>query len=1182
MRTFNDKRRNLWTYSFCMTIAAVLMVLWTVPTFAQSIEKKISVECDNESLANALKKVEKASGFKILFTYDEVQSYKVNISAKKQPVGKVLQMVLRNTPLKYTVKGKFISVSLAQQFQRSGKGKTRHITGNVQDNHNEPLIGATVRIAGEGIGTLTDANGNFILDIPLGTDLLDISYIGMETKTIDVRSKSIFHVILEESQHLLKEVVVTGYQTLKKENATGAYQKITSKDMEERYTTNIVSNLEGKVPGLVSYKNGKNGDGESTLTIRGIGSFQAKTNPLVVVDGLPIEGGIESINPYEIESITILKDAAAASIYGARASNGVIVVVSKKAVSEKLSVSFNADLDISECQNFDNYHWLNSSQVLNLEKYNFDYIMNNEVGKSTLEGMYALYGELFSPAMQLMMNHYLGTVTDDDYKAQMDTWRRKDYRKEWRNLMLCNKVVQQYNLALRTKGRYLSSSIAIDYKNDNTGNKRQYDKTLVLSYRGDLTVTKWLNFALGLNLNSERSKQHADMYGYSAQNAFQPYLTMYNDDGSLKAMRAMVGLNNPALQDTSLGLKSEDYNLVTESKMNFNKMRTTNIRTFVHANINILPELNLSGQFQYEDNYTKGETYYEPDSYDMRNTYNLFSSQKIHYFPEGGLLNLKTSEGSYYTFRLQANYEKIFAKKHAVEIAAGLEYRQTLVRNVGSDLLGYDDRTQTNSNTKVNFDLMRNLQSSDLGTLYSPTGSQFDDDFYTKEVLHRFHSYYFTGNYTYDSRYSASLSYRVDKTDLFGADPKFRGRPLWSAGLSWNIQNEKFMKLQNWIDVLKLRASYGLTGNIDSSVSSFLTASISTNYVTGDKVGTVNTPPNDHLRWEKTASWNIGVDYSIFNSRLNGSIDWYYKRSSDLLTLTDIDPTRGWVSLNINNGKAVNKGLELQLDAILMQPKSNCLGISVLAGFAYNENKVVAIDHIDDAGYSNLTTLHKGHPVNSLYSVAYGGLTTDENGDQQVQWKKADGTLRTTSIYDNEFEPADVIFSGALDPKYTFSLTPQITYKGFSLSAMLSYYGGHFMRANAEEWSHSGSFTGFSGSENVSYLNYWNSSNKNAYLANGYAANNMLLSSSELAYMDRLVVHADYMKLRNIVLGYNFPASFCQKLGVENIRLRVQMNNIVTWVRNSAGVDPEAVNPYTGTTLNKTPKSYTMSLSVNF
>ncbi len=922
--------------------------------YAQNAAKKVSLTCKEMPLSEALTQIERQSDYKLNFNYDELSQFRVTANIKKKTMIEAVNVLLTNLPFKASVNGKFINITRVRTIIQKNKNQSRstrgNVTGQVLDIDGTPLIGATVRLKGTNEGVLTDINGNFSVSVDESNPVLLFSYIGKKNLELSTRVGHKISITLEDAVNALNDVVVTGYQTLKRENATGAYQKITSKDMEERYTTDIVSNLEGKVPGLVSYKNGKNGSGESTLTIRGVGSFQAKTNPLVVVDGLPIEGGIETINPYEIESITVLKDAAAASIYGARASNGVIVVVTKKAVSEKLSVSFNADLDISERQNFDNYHWLSSSQVLDLEKYNFDYTMNNEIGKQTLEGLYSFYGDLFTPAIQLMMNHYLGSVSDADYNAQIEKWRTNNYRKEWQNLMLRNKVVQQYNLALRTKGRYLSSSIAVNYKSDNTGYQRQYDNILSVNYRGDLTIVKWLNFALGLNLNTERSKQHIDMYGYSGQNAFQPYLSMYNDDGTLRAMRAMVGLNTPSLQNPSLGLKSEDFNLMTDSKMNYDRTRTTNIRSFVHANVNILPELNVSAQFQYEDNYSKGEAYYEPNSYDMRSTYNYFTSQGVHYFPEGGLLNLKTTEGTFYTFRLQANYEKTFVEKHAVELAAGLEYRQTLTRSTSSDLMGYDDRTQTNCNTTVNFDLMRNLQSSDLGDLYRPNGAQFDGDFYTKEILHRFHSFYFTGNYTYDSRYSASLSYRVDKTDLFGADPKFRGRPLWSAGLSWNIQNENFMKPLTWIDALKLRASYGLTGNIDSSVSSFLTAAISTNYITGSKEGTLNTPPNDQLRWEKTASWNVGLDYSLFKSRLNGSIDWYYKRSSDLLTLTDIDPTRGWTSLTINNGKATNRGLELQVNAVLIQPKGNELGLNISAGLAYNDNKVTAIDHTDDAG----------------------------------------------------------------------------------------------------------------------------------------------------------------------------------------------------------------------------------------
>lgn len=325
--------------------------------------------------------------------------------------------------------------------------------------------------------------------------------------------------------------------------------------------------------------------------------------------------------------------------------------------------------------------------------------------------------------------------------------------------------------------------------------------------------------------------------------------------------------------------------------------------------MNILPVFNVSAQFQYEDIYYKSERYLEKDSYDMRHLYNLFTSEGVHYIPEGGMLNLNTENGAYYTFRTQGNYTQTFSGKHDVEAFAGFEYRQTRMRTTSSLLLGYDDQTQTNLTSMLNFDAIRLLESSDLGTDYSPAGSSpvnsyMGGGFNTSETLHRFYSLYFTGNYTYDKRYSASFSYRVDKADLFGADPEFRGRPLWSAGLSWNLNNESFMKPLAWLDVLKLRASYGLTGNIDSSVSSFLTANIGINEITGSKKATLNTPPNDQLRWEKTASWNAGVDFSFFRNRLSGSLDWYRKYSTDLLSVTDLDPTTGWSSLH-DGGTAI-------------------------------------------------------------------------------------------------------------------------------------------------------------------------------------------------------------------------------------------------------------------------------------
>ncbi len=1047
---------------------------------------------------------------------------------------------------------------------------------------------------------------------------VSFSYIGMKDKVVkacNIKGINV-NITLQTNEIMMNDILVTGYQNIKRKNATGSYQTITAKDMDERYTGDIVSNLEGKVPGLVSYKNGSNGDGESTLSIRGIGSFQAKTNPLVVVDGLPIEGSIETVNPYDIENITVLKDAAAASIYGARASNGVIVITTKKAQKEKVDIDFNADLCISEKNNYDNYRWANAAEVIQLEQNNFNYMKSAEDQSAfnTLQQNYINKKIALSPISRLLMDNYMGVLSDTDLQQQLSTLSKNNYRKEWQDAYERTQITHQYNLAIRTNGKSLNSSIVLNYKGDNNGMVKEHNNALSFSYKGLLKATPWLNLTFGANILSERSKTHISN-SWNDINSFMPYQSMYNADGSLARMEADTYLGEESLQNPEYGFKDASYNPLEEVNMNFNNTRRTNIRSFIHADFTILPEWKASAQFQYEDIYYKNDAYREGKSYYMRNLYNLYTgttsqpgggdddddddddyedyslyaldSAVKHYIPDGGMLSTTTEEGAYYTFRLQTDYNKTFAGKHEVSALAGFEYRQTHYKTNSNLLMGYDDQTQTNNQGLMNFGELVDVDGniSALGPNYNMYGAPTGSDFSTSDVLHRFYSLYFTGSYVYDSRYSASVSCRLDKADLFGTDPKFRGRPLWSAGISWNAHNESFMKDIKWLNVLKLRASYGLTGNIDQSVSSYLTAKIGVNEINGKRVATLNTPPNEQLRWEKTSSFNLGIDFAVLGNRLSGSLDIYNKRGSDLLTITDLDPTTGWNQLTINNGKATNKGVELQLNGIILPAKSrNDLGINASFNLAYNKNKITHVTHKAASGEEALrsSTLHEGYPIHSLFSYQFAGMNVDGN-TQSFSWRGADGEIHTSDITSGEFTVNDIVYSGGLDPKVTANFMPEITYRGFTLSAMFAYYGGHYMRAKVNDWGTLGRIGGYDNIDGVipsAYLNYWNTSDKTQYPANGYLGTTNVTGNPQ--YMDSNVVPADYMKLRNIVLGYNFSQSLCHKLGINQLRLRFQMNNLATWTRNKWDIDPEANDPISGSDLKKTPRSYTMSLYVNF
>jgi len=1164
----------------------LLMLLSILTTYAQ----RISVSYEKEPLVQVFFDLKSKTGYDFIYQKKTLEEAPlVTLEMENVTLQEVLDRLLYRTNLDYDIVKEGVVIHPRQRKQVQFD---RYIKGIVVDENGEALPGANVRLKGTNLGAICDANGNFTLHVDNTNSILIFSNVGMKEKEFLVTSKTSSFVTIEmvTDVKLMGKVLITGYQKIKRENATGAYQVITAEDMDQSYNSNIVNHLEGKVAGMLSYRTKlKGASDESTMTIRGISSFAARTNPLVVVDGLPIEGSIETINSYEISSITVLKDAAAVAIYGARASNGVIVVTTKQAKSEKLTVDFDTDLTIYNKQSYDNYNYCNGAELVELEQDNFAAAMDNAKIKSAYVSQYTSQALTFSPITQLMMNHYLGKVNDSDYQSQINRWKKNDYQKEWSDLMLRNQVVQQYNLALRTMGKNLSSSIVMNYKDNSTGMINQYDRNLLLSYRGDLKAFKWLDFSFGFNMNSQRSKYSADLYGYKGRYAFPAYLSMYNDDGSMSEMKAEVDLAEPSLSVSSYGLKSEKYNLRREKDYNFTAACSTNIRTFIHANVNILPELKASTEFQYEDIFSRANSYYDGDSYDMHHIYNLFTYKGIHSLSDGGLLKVNNSDGGYYTFRAQTEYLKTFANKHVVNFLAGMEYRQTHATTTGTTLIGYDDQTQTNTMNNTDLHTLSQTYYTDLGTNFnykpfSATNKMYN--FNSSDVLHRFYSYYFNGGYVYDGRYSASFSYRVDKTDLFGADPKYRGRPLWSVGLSWNVYNEKFMKSLPWINVLKLRSSYGLTGNIASDISSYLTANVSENYWIGENMAKLNTPPNDQLRWEKTASYNVGADFSLFQNRISGSFDWYRKNSSDLLTSTQLDTSTGWSSLLINSGKALNSGVELQLNGALIRPQKHAgLGINASFGFAYNKNEVKSMTVKVSSGFNQINAAyHKGYPINSIFSFKYGGLVVDNAGSQQVVWVKNDGTkISDRSIASADFAVGDAIFSGALDPKYTASFTPEITYKGFTLSSMFSYYGGHYMRANVADWTSAASYTGYSSLAGVprGLLNYWRSDDKTAYLANGAATYNMVMPSSYMAYVDQNVMPADFIKLRNVVLGYSFSRLFCRHLGVEGIRLRLQMNNVATWVRNSAGIDPEANNQYSGTTLDKMPKSYTMSLKIN-
>ena len=1063
----------------------------------------------------------------------------------------------------------------------SGADGTYNFAGTVVDENEEPLAGAVIRTKDVDMPVVTDLNGEFVVCSDSSTVAITITYVGMESVTTKIKAGIKALIKMHPNIEFMDEVVVTGYQTIKREAATGSYQTIMSKDLEKIFTGDIVSNLEGKVPGLT----GNAGGDENAMLIRGMGSFQARTSPLIVVDGLPIEGGLNTVNPYDIESISVLKDAAASSIYGARAANGVIVVTTKTGKSEHLSIDFNMDITVSEKYDYDYMGWASASQLLELEQLNFNAMVNDE-DQSYFDDLVSSYNNGYrrdiSPATRMLLENKMGVISDNELKTIFDRWNRNDYRKEYADVHDRTRIDQSYNLAIRSQGKKINSSLLANYSRSNNGVVNERSHNFTFKYRGDIKLATWMDLTGGFNLKSTRDKTHLGD-SYSGINSFLPYASMYEPDGSLCRMEADMDLDNPVFTD-NIHLKDHSYNLVDEMNMNFNNSRSTNLRGYVHSLFRLLPGWTVQMQFQYEDVSSKSEAIYEADSYFVRNLQNLYTSEDgVCHIPDGAIKTMDTRNGDYYTFRAQTRYKNRLWQKHDIDLLAGMEYRETRYKGERSVLYGFDPQTLNNQQFLTDWDYINRPQGSILGENHTVYGAP--KDVKSEDVLHRYYSIYFTGNYVYDSRYAFSGSYRVDKTDLFGTDPKYRGRPLWSVGASWNASNEMFMRDLTWIDNLKVRFSYGLTGNIDSNTSSYLTGKIDNHRLNGLPLATLNTPPNDQLRWEKTSTWNVGMDFAFLNHRITGSLDYYRKNGSDLLTRIDLDETAGVTSMIANVGEMANNGIELALNADIVRPHDRkSFGANMGIVFAYNNNKVTKVHHYPSSGFENLYfALHEVYPMNSIFAFDYQGIVEKE-GMYYMSWRNKSGEIHTGSVASGEFQLEDAVYGGTMTPSITGSLSPEITWNGFTLSALFTFYAGHYMQTNAEFWRQSGSnhgynaIGGYGGDVYASQLEYWNGDTSRP--ANGYRSS--LYQNLDYAkYSNSTIEHADYMKFRNIVLSYSFPQSICRKIRINDLRLRLQANNLATWVRNSHGIDPESAYLSTGEKGYKAPRSYTFSLSFN-
>ncbi|MDD6493638.1 MAG: SusC/RagA family TonB-linked outer membrane protein, partial [Bacteroidales bacterium] len=1042
-------------------LGVLLALLVSIMTMAQGITMKFN----QETLPSVFKKMEKATDYKFVFVYNDVSKYTVTGEVKKASIETAMDYLLAGKPLTYTVRGKIVNVT--KKAPKAADSRKRRVSGYVTDESGEPLTGVTICIGDSKVCCLTDDKGFYALDVPTSACTLKMSFIGSLTSEVHL-PKGIDELkrnVQMQTNLMLEEVVVTGYQEISKPKMTGSVTTITASKLDERYTTNIMDNLEGRVAGLSTY-NGK-------MTIRGTSSLYAETSPLLVVDGLPIEGSIDDLNPYDIESVNVLKDAAANAIYGARASNGVIVVTTKNAKKAgKIDIDFSANLTVYENKNVDyaDNFYMTPSQQVDTEAAYWDYYFFNNDGEvadplTSTANSIAMGTGVVTPIQYAFYQKALGNMTDAELQNQLASLKKNNYARDYADAVYKQRVMQQYNLSLRGRSDKFRNSLTVNYKYDNSGLINHFSNQFNLQYKGDFDLTRWLTATV--SVNGIYGKQRQAGYDYNGSYAdvwaTAAYMPFYNADGTVKGQHYWYDGND--YLTFPKGFEDMSSNPVDEYYKNTATTRRQYMRYHGELLFRIIDGLTANAQFVYETNHTTADWYATQDSHLMRTMRNAYGSVDAGgnfstMVPStGGYLQSTNTDGRYWTARGQLNYVKSFGK-HEINALAGLEFRETKLNGSKALALGYDDQLQSSATHTVDFGTMSTMTYSP--NFFAASGGypaqQFVFNPYIRDAMgvvtdthHKYASGYFNATYTYDSKYNAFGSFRKDYADVYGLNAKFRGKPLWSVGAGWLIHNEKFMEELKWINFLKLRVSYGVTGNIYQGATSYMTAtSGQLNSDTNLPMGEIESPANPNLKWEQSRTTNIGIDYSFFNNRLRGALDYYIKEGKDIFSNMTLDPTTGFTSMFVNMASMRNRGIELQLtyDWFRANTRKDWAWTTNFT-FSHNSNKVTSVENPSTRAYQLISNPYvEGYASSAMWSYRFAGIS-DQPGEQgQTLWYAEDDNKKHAV----QSGSVDIMeYSGQAEPKVIMGMDNSVRWNGFSVSILMAYYGGHKMRALQEK-----------------------------------------------------------------------------------------------------------------------------------
>ncbi|QEC42317.1 TonB-linked SusC/RagA family outer membrane protein [Pseudobacter ginsenosidimutans] len=1174
-----------------LTFVGILLLGLCLHISAKSNSQTITFSGKKASLKEVFTAIEKQTGFVVF--YDGAilrKAAPVSIQADKMPLLAFLDNVLKEQLFDYSIQKKTIVISAKRitppVFQIYPP--TIEVRGRITTESGEPASGVTVTVKGTDKGTATNGKGEFTLEGVNEQAVLIVSSVNFETQEVKVNGKNNILIVVKTKVSSLGDVTVsvnTGYQKIPKERATGSYSVITAKDLERRTSPDLINLIEGMAPGLLISRsaNGIEGEDDPSILMRGVSTF-GNQQPLIVVDGFPIEGSLSTINPNDVETITLLRDAAAAAIWGVKATNGVIVINTKKGKTLSPKVTFRSSFNINPRPKLSYLNMLSPAEMVEFEKEDFYAFPNNLPARDD----YSYSRDAYTPVYATLFDFEEGKITAEERDRRLKEIGSYDNLKEagrefFNNYYSTDNTVS-ISAAPTDRFSYYASFGYV--KGTNLYKGDEFRKTNV-NFNSDIKLTSKLTLAINANYSvNDQDVSALKRFGGSSNSVVPgsvkilPYERLRNPDGSPRQIpyrwnddlsRQFVDAGFPSLTYAPLdNLTDYDFN-----------NKTNNLRLQSTLSYKFNNSIALSVSYKSENIDELKKDIYNANSFEARNLVasyaTLDGTLPVFNIPKGGILSETRNTTRNFYVRAQLDLNHTFNHDHRVDMTLGLERQKSLFDNSMDSRFGYDP--SNNLNFPVDF---RYITTVGVENPVSTLFSKFEyENYFKKSTLDdRYIFYYFAGSYAYKGKYTFSTSARINKSSRFDRSAGLNKQILASAGLKWDLLRESFIKAPSWMNLLQLRYTAGLTGNVPDLTSSSLRtiAQAWSSFNLNNTHLNINSPANRELRWEPTFTHNLALDFSFLSNRISGSVDFYHKKTTDLLASQTWDPTRtGFYLINLNTSDITNKGVELRLNTININNSKFRWQTTVNLGL--NTNKV-GYTNLNNGSLAGFPRNFTGFPSRTFFAYQWAGV--DETGAGLMWDVQADGKrVKIPAAQYSNLKYEDLVVIGSIVPKYTAGLTNILQYGNWDLSFLFIANGGHFMATDMlDEFYFSNSFNG-EGYTNISRVaaSRWQKPGDEQHTQ---IPRKSVMQSNQYNWSDQKFASAAFIKLREVAVAYLFDKRMLGAWPVNSIKLNFQVRNAWKWVKNKNGIDPEAHLMESGErTLPITP-TYTFGVLANF